>query len=95
MAEGRIVTVWQDVHTVSMAVAFPDGTAWFEQADGSLVEVPAERELVGMVPIDEAWAAMTDDERHDALVAAVKAVHDAEVAATPASVPQRTGTVTF
>lgn len=61
-------------------------------ADTTVNGQPAAVEYNGRVPMDDAWTAMTGAEKKTALVAACKAVRDAQVTAPPTA-PNITGVV--
>lgn len=79
MATATIVKAWQDGHSAYVAVAVPE--------TGGTVE------YIASVAKDDTWRALTAPEKRAALIAAVKAVRDAQQTGS-SSLAGVTGTVT-
>lgn len=80
MANGTIVNVWRENGSVCLAV--------------TVAEAQGNVEYIGRVPDDAAFAALSTAQKRTALVAACKAVRDAQTT-VGAGVPSITGAVTL
>jgi hypothetical protein len=92
MATGNIVRVWQDQVNAYAAVAVAEGGAQGNVEYIGAVSLTAELKAVGFP--GQTWADLTNAQKKAALVAAVKAVRDAQQA-TQSALSGITGSVTI